>query len=313
MARNRTATLGIELVHQISMLGSSLSEITMRNSKSILPAAVALSAIFSISAASAADMAVKAPPMAAPIPTWTGFYLGGDVGWDGSWQNGTSNPQPAGFGVPPVIGGGLAGGGFTTTSSRFNPSSLGGGLYGGYNWQSGTWLVGVEGDITFLSLKRSNTQAFQGTCCAPLVPAPTMTMSTSETWLASARGRLGAVAGSWLFYGTGGAAWTQVSYAANLTPDGLAFPLGTTANANFNRTTTGFVVGAGIEHMFSNNWIGRIEYLYYGFPGASGIAPVVSTATCPGCSFGINFGNLQVQTVRAGLSYKFGGPVVARY
>jgi outer membrane immunogenic protein len=271
----------------------------------LLIVGVALAALIGTPAL-AADMPLKAPPPAPPpVPTWTGFYLGGDVGWDGGWQNGTSNPEPAGFGVPPIIGGGLPGGGFTSTSSNFRPGSVGGGVYAGYNWQSGNWLAGLEGDVTFMNLKSSNTQPFQGTCCAPLVPAPTMTLSTSDTWVASVRGRLGAVAGNWLFYGTGGAAWTGVSYAASLTPDGVAFPLGTSANANFSQTSLGYVVGGGIEYMFSQHWVARLEYLYYDFPGASGNAPVVPTATCPGCSFAINFSNLQVQTVRAGLSYKF--------
>jgi outer membrane immunogenic protein len=56
-------------------------------------AAVAGSALFTgIATAGAADMAVKAPPMAAPAPAfdWTGFYVGANAG--GGWSPNSSDP-----------------------------------------------------------------------------------------------------------------------------------------------------------------------------------------------------------------------------
>lgn len=45
--------------------------------------AVASALLFAAPAAHAADMPLKAPPAPAPIFSWTGFYIGADVG--GAW------------------------------------------------------------------------------------------------------------------------------------------------------------------------------------------------------------------------------------
>src|ERR1700758_963448 len=52
--------------------------------------------------ASAADMAVKAPPIVAPVVTynWTGCYIGGNVG--GGWAH-TDQTQIAKVGGPAII------------------------------------------------------------------------------------------------------------------------------------------------------------------------------------------------------------------
>ena len=117
---------------------------------------IAVSALLIVapfSVASAADMALKAPPPPAPVWDWTGFYLGGDVGGYGSRQSATANPVPPGFGTPSIAGAGLAGFGLLPTSSSLNKSGVLGGPYAGYNWQMHNWLLGVEGDFTFLNLE----------------------------------------------------------------------------------------------------------------------------------------------------------------
>jgi outer membrane immunogenic protein len=98
--------------------------------------------------ASAADLAVKAAPPPAPVPVWTGFFIGVHAG--AAWQ---SDPNWT----------------FTNPNARFFPSQGlpsddkeggVGGIQGGYNWQfAPNWLVGVEGDISWTSLadNRSTT------------------------------------------------------------------------------------------------------------------------------------------------------------
>jgi len=251
----------------------------------------------------AADMAVKAPPLPpAPVNSWTGFYVGGDIGWADLRQNGTTLASPPGFGPPPVGGAGVIGLGLAPTDQSLDSRSGLGGIYTGYNWQTGNWVLGIEADINWLRRNSSNAQNLIETCCANAPTGP-MQLTATNDWLASARGRVGILANSnWLLYITGGAAWTKTSYGASATVQA-----GPTANAAFSRIDTGVALGAGGEWMFAPHWIARLEYLYYQFHGASGNAPLVgATGSCTTvCSFNVNFSDLKINTVRGGLSYKF--------
>lgn len=82
----------------------------------------------------AADLAVKAPPvLAPPVPSWTGFYFGGNVGYGWSQKEFIDNFSP------PL---GAEDGSVTATG-------VVGGLQGGYNYQIDSILVGVEGGFTW--------------------------------------------------------------------------------------------------------------------------------------------------------------------
>src|SRR5690349_14848531 len=112
--------------------------------------ALAVSALLVTSiSAFGADMAphYKAPPVVAPVYSWSGFYIGANLG--GAWSN--SDPttstvfSPIGYFAttsPPAINAvGLQG---------INNTSVTGGLTAGYNWQADRFLIGVEGDINWL-------------------------------------------------------------------------------------------------------------------------------------------------------------------
>lgn len=287
-----------------------------------LALAVSVLAIGAVSA-SAADMApvyTKAPVVVpAAVYDWTGFYIGGDVGWFGARQNATTTPFPAGFGVPAIGGDGIAGFGILPTSQNLNTNGALGGVHAGYNWQFGKALVGIEGDAMWLGASASNSQTTLDTFSGVPRPDGTMALSEDNRWLASARGRLGYVGGQWLGYVTGGAAWTSTSGSATFTPMPGAFsPPPTTSSASFGGTRTGYVVGAGVEWAATSNWLFRIEYLHYGFSGDSTQLPLVITpgngCTPKGtCGWNVATSHLDVDTVRVGVSYKFGGPVVAKY
>ena len=107
----------------------------------------------------------------------------------------------------------------------------------------------------------------------------------------------------------GGAAFTRTSYSTSYASTNIGPPLGPIA-ANFGSDKVGYAVGAGAEWMATQNWLVRAEYLYYRFDGSSTSSPIIA---CTGCAIGTNTGDLQFHTVRVGLSYKFGGPVVAKY
>ena len=99
----------------------------------------------------AADMSlrpVQAPylPVASPF-SWTGFYLGANVG--------------AGFGttetsvdVGPALTA-LSGTPITATAPLVSETFNGfiGGIQAGYNWQAGVFVVGVEGDLDAAGLQ----------------------------------------------------------------------------------------------------------------------------------------------------------------
>jgi len=253
--------------------------------------------------ASAADMAVKAAPVA-PLPTWTGLYLGvhGGGAWqhsgDWSWTDPNFLAGQAGAVPSPV----------TIGNSRANLGAVGG-IQAGYNYQFAAWVVGVEGDISWTSLSDHRTQSPAFTTGGGVGPiaggagfsATSLQMTKNDQWLASVRARLG-FTGWWntLLYVTGGGAWVNVDY----TGTGVFFN-SFTDNVSFNTTKSGWVVGGGAEWQATTNILLRAEYLYYNFDSkVSGVAPYVP-------AFG-NFGSpvfawdkFQVQVARVAASYKF--------
>ena len=83
--------------------------------------------------AQAADLPVKAPPVAAPPPSplWTGWYVGLPGGV--ASQRGTFQDINSLFAFGPGV--------------NFNSSKVGGflGANAGYNWQSGPWVIKLKG------------------------------------------------------------------------------------------------------------------------------------------------------------------------
>ncbi len=245
--------------------------------------AVALTSVAAFTNANAADLAVKAPvyyKAAPPIFSWTGCYVGADVG--GAWSRQSASISSVNENQGAV-------------SSGINGSSAIGGPYAGCNYQfAASWVVGIEGDYSWASLGGTATGPNLFANGTP-VGVGGITWTDKTDWVASLRGRLGyAYVPNVLVYGTGGAAWTRTSYT------GLDVGSGGSVATALDNTRTGWVAGAGVDWApWSNNWILRVEYLHYQFGGASS-----TTAFGPGTvTFG--WGDLKIDTVRAGLSYKF--------
>jgi outer membrane immunogenic protein len=263
-------------------------------------ATVALVGIASV--ASAADLPTKAPvaPYMAPVYSWTGFYIGGDVGALRTRVNQRFDPLPdvPFFGVFPISG-------------DLNKTGFIGGLHAGYNWQlSPSWVLGFEGDWSWTDAKASFTQPWTSIIGPTLRPTALTIMSIEPNSLATIRGRIGyLVTPTALLYFTGGGAWADAHYraSANNEPDR---PDRFLSSASFSKTASGYVLGGGFEWaLWSSHWSLRAEYLYYHLNTSNLVIAPDSTGNFapPNVALPSQFtwGKSDLETVRVGASYKF--------
>jgi outer membrane immunogenic protein len=268
-------------------------------------AASALAAIAVASAASAADLAArpytKAPVMA-PVYDWTGFYIGGNVGY--SWGR-SSDTSTLTNGAGTVL--------FTTGAGANMDGVIGGGQIG-YNWQIQNWVWGLEADIQGSDQKgRRDYLCPTGVCTPPfgviaVFPGPAVPVALDQKleWFGTVRGRVGVLATPQvLFYATGGLAYGEVNTSAVIGAGAFGF--------NAHDTRVGYTVGAGVEGAIGGNWTAKLEYLYMDLGRTSG----TFLTTIPALGGGVlsyNYSSrITDNIVRVGLNYKFGGPVIAKY
>ena len=158
--------------------------------KSFLLATVGLVALVGMAApASAADMAVKAPPPA-PLPViynWSGFYIGGNGGWGQSrncWDF-----------VPDGV--------FVLGTFDEGCNSRSGGVVGGqigYRWQANQWVFGVEAQGDWADLSHTRVSL--------LVPGMFSTRTKTDG-IGLFTGQIGYAWNAALLYVKGGAAVTS--------------------------------------------------------------------------------------------------------
>jgi outer membrane immunogenic protein len=233
--------------------------------KNLLPAIVA-TIVFAAGDAMAADMPLKAPRPPAPVYSWTGCYIGGNVG--GIWERdttviGISEPVPAATG----IGFGVARGQIPVSFSYDRNSSLAGGQIG-CNYQFTNLVVGIETDIAGTRLNGEQT-------LSPLVPPLvryTSTVTQSTSWFGTTRGRIGAAWDNVLLYATGGVAYAKVSntyFLSDVPSGGILFAVGADS-----ATQVGWTVGGGLELGFGS-WSVKGEALWYDLGNHTLTAPVL--------------------------------------
>jgi outer membrane immunogenic protein len=283
-------------------------------------ATAGFAALASISSASAADLApryTKAPPIVVPVYNWTGFYIGGNVGY--SWGRSRSdvsyfNSVTGAAIVPPA--GSITGAGFDMDGA------IAGGQIG-YNWQvNNAWVWGLEADAQWsdergsAAFRCAATPIIGGTCLPGLTFLPAGVTGTNLAldqhleWFGTVRGRVGWLASPQvLLYGTGGLAYGSIKSSvalAGVTPAGVAVAaLGTSSD-----TRIGWTAGAGIEGAISGNWTAKLEYLYVDL----GNYNVGSISLAPASLIRANVdSSFTDHIVRVGLNYRFGGPIVAKY
>jgi outer membrane immunogenic protein len=267
--------------------------------KRFLTALVAAAA-FSVAPA-LADTKPHKPPPPPPVPaapSWTGFYIGGDVGeaWTsntGTWTAFFPAPSP---GTNPIAGSN-GGSGFL------------GGLHAGYNFQfAQTWVAGLEGDWMRSNARGSFSQPWTVTGTSTPYTGTFTNMSSKLDWVSSLRARVGyLLMPNLLAYGTGGVAWGRFDYgASSFCPAVPTCGANYVANAALSSTQTGFTAGGGLEWAMTTNWLVRAEYLYYRFNNAPNAVSSPGFPP-PGTPVPSNYGwsATNVSVARAGVSYKF--------
>ncbi|SHM34682.1 outer membrane immunogenic protein [Bradyrhizobium lablabi] len=214
--------------------------------------------------ANAADLKLKAPPLAeAPIAySWSGFYLGGNVGV--IWNNTSADP-----GSFTTTGVDFAGRQAVGQFPSFNTGNTGftGGVQTGYNWQfAPNWVAGIEADLDYAGLNKTDTRVFAATHFIGDGPIEANTESAQQrlSWLGTVRGRLGftVLDNRLLAFATGGFAYGKVDDSIQTigVPNGAA---GVLVRASSDTVRTGWTAGGGVEYAFPNNWSAKLEYLYY--------------------------------------------------
>lgn len=271
-------------------------------------------AVLGLTNAQAADLAARPylkAPAAATVYDWTGFYVGGNVGY--GWGANTDpnlsfvNPGNAGnIGPFLTVGlGGLPGNQFP----NLNPNGVFGGLQLGYDKQFGAWVLGAVTDIQAADLHASRLVTTSLVTTGTNVDE---SLSAKIDWFGTLRGKVGYGLNDWLLYGTGGLAYgrTTSSIGFGCTPGGgncggVSFA-GTAAE-----TRVGWSAGAGVSKAFGN-WNVGVEYLHVDL-GRSSVTAVDQLGNFPGTTL-TESQRFVVDTARLTVNYKFGGaPLVAKY
>jgi len=234
----------------------------------------------------AADMAAKAPIYKAAPPisyTWTGCYVGGNVG--AGWAHTDyriNDPRAA-----PVDGASLG--------SNTGSGLVGGGQVG-CDYQVGSWVFGAQGLFDGTDLKGSHPD--------PINSFP-LTWTSKVTWLTTATARIGyTVFPQALLYVKGGAAWAHVHddrSGPNPFIPGAIF-----SQATPDRNVSGWTVGAGFEYLLSSNWSVFAEYNFVDL----GTKLTTFVRNTDLVTLGVDV-RRDVQTVLVGVNFRFGGPIVS--
>ena len=265
--------------------------------------------------AGAADMPVKAPPIAPPVAfSWTGCYIGGYAGYADPQRSTFTDLGNATF---RAFSGGITAGRIENPHSwnvDLDTSFIGGGTIG-CNWQAvgSPFVFGIEGEVGFMEVKGATFDPF----LAPNVPviaqraAPdVLGAGRVGDWYAMITGRLGYAWDRTLFYVKGGAAFVPVRAAVVDSCPFTAAGCGNWAIATGARDTiTTWTIGGGIEWAFYENWSLKGEYMFIGLDDnftTCGTATLASGAVVPGGNFCFNHAFDGIHTAKIGLNYRFG-------
>ena len=284
----------------------------MMKTLSLSAAALALTAV----AASAADLPRRAPaaapavvPVVTPIFTWSGFYVGLNAG--AAW--GSNNNCPTMYNYTAATG--VVGAAVTTYApgcGKSNDAAFTGGAQAGFNWQAGSFVFGVEGDVNYVGdLGRNGYANYALTANNTTTYYTWSGNNDNGNLLGSLRARAGVAFDRALIYATGGMAFRngnhdQAIYAAT-TSGGATVA---TYVGNTNADNIGWALGGGLEWALTNNMSFKVEYLHSHFSDKNTLMTTATTTPYNTVAFQTS-GNDKIDVVRAGINWRFGGPAVS--
>jgi opacity protein-like surface antigen len=251
--------------------------------------------------ANAGDSTRNPPPLAVQYD-WSGFYGGVTAG--GAWGQYDARSSTAGGSYLDAISAAAVN---AAGAQSIRPIGFATGIEGGYNWQIGNLLLGVEADLQAASL---NGATNSGAIPYPGTPAGrsfTVTSYGSTDWLFTARPRVGFVAPNhWLFYATGGLALTQLrsdfSFIDSVPGDIKAAT--SDESGKLDTVKAGYTAGAGVEAPLTERLSVKAEYLHVDFANTAG---TVTENDVPAGQVFTHTSDFKADIVRAGLNYRFGG------
>ncbi|MBZ0216241.1 MAG: porin family protein [Fimbriimonadaceae bacterium] len=220
----------------------------MRKSVCVLPA---FAALVLASPSNAADVPIYEvvsddSVLGEIISSWDGFFVGINSGY-------VNQKNRASF------AGGLR--------PTFDANGFIGGGQIGYNYQIGNWVLGAEADFMYMNADGA-------------IGIPAGTFTTQTDWLSTVRGRVGIASNGYLFYLTGGAAFSEIK--TNY------------LGASNSESAVGWTAGAGLEMAVGNNIAVRGEYLYANFGDQTNTYAAVPVTY-----------RSEMHIFRAGLNYRF--------
>lgn len=183
-------------------------------------------------------------PAGVPLSIWSGPYAGAFVGYSFSDVD-------------------------QSTGATYDGEGVVGGLYGGYNLQSGALVYGIEGDLGASNLDAGGFDAAAGTA-----------VKADSHVFGSLRARVGMAYDPFLFFATGGVALADKELR--------------TGDAADEKTHVGYSVGAGVESEVTTNLTSRVEYRYSDFERKTYDLGPATTST-----------GFDEHSIRAGLALKF--------
>ncbi len=213
---------------------------------------------------------------AVPVFTWTGFYVGAQVGYQFS-------DREDGFGDRYRF---RRAGTFIDDFNDGEDDAFVAGAHAGYNVQFGSFVVGVEGDIEGVFGDDDDDYGTLLVRTTPTGPNLAYTIGANQLdWQGSIRARAGFAFDRTLIYATGGFAFGGLSGGHSF---GGVFD-------DDDDTVSGYTVGLGVEHAFTNNLTARLEYRYTAFDEINTRFDNVE----------IDGDDFDFHTVRLGVSFKF--------
>ncbi|HVU42386.1 MAG TPA: outer membrane beta-barrel protein [Xanthobacteraceae bacterium] len=220
------------------------------------------------SGAQAADLRTPPPAMPAAAPV---AYAPQIYNWSGFYVGGHLGGGYGASSWSDPFGGG---------NNNFNDWGFLGGAQVGANAQFNRLVLGLEGDFSWTNINNKGTDSIGDG------------LNTNVQWTSTVTGRVGAAFDRLLVYGKGGLALAEDQST-------LTDFTGTSASNSLLRT--GWTAGAGLEYAIDQNWSARVEYDYLGFGSQA------MNFTTPALGTVSSNTSLNVQEIKAGLNFRFGG------